>query len=93
MEYAQQLVAVAAVLGLLGAVLWYARRHGCVLGAAGPRAGRRMEAIERLMLGPNHTLHLVRIGDDALVVACSPGGCVLLDRVPVRDSSAPGARP
>lgn len=93
MEYARQLVAVVAVLGLLGAVLWYARRRGWVLGAARPRAGRRMEPIERLMLGPNHTLHLVRIGDEALVVACSPGGCALLDRVPARDGALPtGAR-
>jgi flagellar biosynthetic protein FliO len=89
MEYAQQLVAAVAVLGLLGTVLWYARKRGWVSGMPGPRAGRRIESIERLTLGPHHTLHLVRVGDQALVVACSPTGCALIDRVPARDRIGP----
>jgi flagellar biosynthetic protein FliO len=94
MEYTQQLVAAATVLGLLGTVLWYARKRGWVSGAVGARADRRIEALERLALGPHHTLHLVRVGDEALVVACSPAGCALLDRVPARDGAAPtGVRP
>jgi flagellar biosynthetic protein FliO len=94
MEYTQQLVAAGAVLALLGAVLWYARRRGWVLGTARLRPGRRLETIERLALGPHHTLHLVRVGDQALVVACSPAGCALLDRAPVQEAPMPaGVRP
>jgi hypothetical protein len=48
-----------------------------------------LETIERLALGPHHTLHLVRVGDQARVVACSPAGCALLDRSPVREAPMP----
>jgi flagellar biogenesis protein FliO len=93
MEYTQQLVTAAAVLALLGGVLWWARRRGWVSGAAGQRTGRKLEAIERLALAPHHTLHLVRAGEEMLVVACSPGGCALLDRMAIRDGAVPtGAR-
>ena len=94
MEYTQQLVAAGAVLALLGAVLWYARKRGWVSGTGGARPGRRMEAIERLALAPHHTLYLVRVGDETLVVACSPAGCALLDRAPVQEAPMPaGVRP
>jgi flagellar biogenesis protein FliO len=93
MEYLEQLLAAAAVLMLLGAVLWYGRKRGWVSGTAGPRPGRRLEAMERLALAPHHTLHLVRVGDEALVVACSPAGCTLLDRVHGREAGAGGERP
>jgi flagellar biogenesis protein FliO len=90
MEYIHQLLSAAAVLALLGGSLWYARKRGWVSGAAGPRTGRRLEAIERLTLAPHHTLHLVRVGDEALVVACSPAGCALLDRLPARQTAVEG---
>jgi flagellar biogenesis protein FliO len=94
MEYTQQMLAAAAVLGLLVAVLWWTRRRGWTVGAAGSRAERRLETLERLALSPHHTLHLVRVGDEALVVACSPAGCALLDRVPARATAElTGARP
>jgi hypothetical protein len=48
-----------------------------VLAARRP-AGRKLECLERLPLGPQHTLHLVRLGDTALLVASSPGGCSLV---------------
>jgi flagellar biogenesis protein FliO len=90
MEYTEQLLAAAAVLTLLAALLWYARKRGWVSGTGGARPGRRMEAIERLALAPHHTLYLVRVGDETLVVACSPAGCALLDRVPARQIAAAG---
>jgi flagellar biogenesis protein FliO len=83
MEFVSQMVAVAAVLGLLGASLWWLRRRG--YGAMAPvrrGAGRRMECLERLPLGPQHTLHLIRLGEKALLVACSPAGCALVESMP-----------
>ena len=53
------------VLLLLGATLWVLRRRG-LAGVSLARTGsaaRRMECLERLPLGPQHTLHLVRVGE------------------------------
>lgn len=77
MDLGQQYAGVALVLCLLGGALWWLRRRGFAATAAGGR-GRTLERLERLPLGPQHTLHLVRIGRTVAVVGCSPGGCVLL---------------
>ena len=86
MEAIQQMTAVAVVLLLLGAALWVLRRRGFGGVTLGNKsAGRRIECLERLPLGPQHTLHLVRLGDRALLVASSPAGCVLVERLPSRE--------
>ena len=86
MEFVSEIAAVAAVLGLLGASLWWLRQRGFA-GITPVRrgAGRRMECLERLPLGPQHTLHLVRLGEKALLVACSPSGCSLMESLPCRE--------
>ncbi|MBZ5622782.1 MAG: flagellar biosynthetic protein FliO [Acidobacteriia bacterium] len=83
MELFQQLAAVGAVLVLLAASLWWLRRRGFagVLPMKRP-AGRRLECLERLSLGPQHTLHLVRVGDTALLLASTPAGCALVQTLP-----------
>jgi len=108
MEAIEQIAAVTAVLALLGGTLWWLRRHGYAVPAAVRRsfvlrgsvlrgsvlrkAGRRMECMERIALGPQSTLHLVRLGDRALLVASSPAGCALLHDLAWRDlASAPEA--
>jgi flagellar biosynthetic protein FliO len=80
MEVIEQMMAVGLVLALLGGSLWWLRRRG-LAGLALPRraAGRRMELIERLPLGPNHALHLVRVADRELLVASSPSGCSVIE--------------
>jgi len=79
MEAIQQMAAVAVVLLLLGATLWLLRQRGfATLVRGGKSTGRRMECLERLPLGPQHTLHLVRVGENELLVALSPSGCSLL---------------
>jgi flagellar protein FliO/FliZ len=83
MDFVGQLAAVGAVLGLLGGALWWLRRRG--FAAALPvrkNAGRRLECLERLPLGPQHTLHLVRLGEMLLLVASSPSGCALVKSLP-----------
>jgi flagellar biosynthetic protein FliO len=92
-EFTQRMLEAAAVLALMGALLWYLRRRGLVSRAAG-RAERRLEKLERLPLDPQHTVYLVRAGERALVIGCSPGGCAVLDRLPVERGVEPaGARP
>ena len=80
MEWIRQLSAVLGVLLLLASGLWWLRRKGRA-GSLAWRGGRtrRLEAIERLPLGPQHSLHLVRLAGRALLVAASPQGCVLLE--------------
>ena len=81
MEMMGQLAAVAGVLMLLAATLWWLRRHGFAVARPVRRNGRLLQSLERLPLGPQHTLHLVRFGRKALLVGCSPGGCAVLTDV------------
>ncbi len=85
MDYIWQLLAAAGVLGLLGAAVWGLKRRGLAGLVPGARSGgRKLEALERLALSPQHTLHLVRVGEEALLVACSPSSCGVLERVSAR---------
>jgi flagellar biosynthetic protein FliO len=85
MELINQVAAVAAVLGALGAMVWWLRRRGPIERPGFRKSGgRRLENLERLPLGPHQTLHLVRIGSRALLLAATPSGCSLLDSVDVR---------
>jgi flagellar biogenesis protein FliO len=91
MEFVQELAAVGGVLALLTATLWWMRRRG--FAAVLPMkksAGRRLQCLERLSLGPQHTLHLVRLGDTALLLASTPAGCALVQSLPCREVEVPG---
>jgi flagellar biosynthetic protein FliO len=91
MEVLGQFAAVVAVLALAAATSWWLRRRGFA-GSLLPRkaAGRRLESVGRLPLGPQQTLHLVRLGERALLVASSPSGCVLLQTVDWREVEGGG---
>jgi flagellar biosynthetic protein FliO len=89
MEVIEQMAAVALVLLLLGATLWVLRRRGFAALAPGKKsARRRMECLERLSLGPQHALHLVRVGDRELLLASSPSGCALVQTLAVQTLAA-----
>lgn len=106
MDEIGQVAAVALVLALLAVTLWWLRRRGIagmlpagmcpggVFKAGGVfkvrKAARRLECLERLPLGPHHTLHLVRLGETALLVASSPGGCSLVRSFSSREISGCG---
>jgi len=79
----RQVGALAAVLGLLGGLLWLLRRRGLAgIRPLGRARNRRLECVERLALGPQHAIHLVRLGGRGLLVASSPSGCALLESFP-----------
>ena len=83
MEIFSQVSAVFGVLALLGASLWWLRRRGFAAMLPARLSGpRRLEGLERLALGPQQTLHLVRFGRRALLVSSTPAGCTLIDSVP-----------
>ncbi|MFB3776034.1 MAG: flagellar biosynthetic protein FliO [Bryobacteraceae bacterium] len=78
------MLAVAAVFGLLLATMAWLRRRGL---ARPPGTGswhrppRRLELVDRLSLTPQHSLHLVRMGERAILVGRSPSGLSLLESV------------
>ena len=85
MEPIEQMLGVVAVLALLGAMLWWMRRRGLVAPLLPRRTARhRLELLERLPLTAQHSLHLVRMAERALLVAVSPSGCVVLDSCEAR---------
>jgi flagellar biosynthetic protein FliO len=89
MEVIQQMTAVAVVLLLLGGTLWILRRRGLAGVSVGNRAAsRRMRCVERLPLGPQHTLHLVQVGNAELLLASSPSGCSLIQNLTSRAAEA-----
>ena len=82
MEWIRQVLAVSGVLLLLGGALWWLRRKG--LAQYGTRSStgarkRTLESVERLALGPQHSLHLVRLAGRGLLVGTSPTGCAVLE--------------
>jgi flagellar biogenesis protein FliO len=79
----RQIAAVVGVLTLLVLTLWVLRKGGIAgLLPVKSKPARRLECLERLTLGPHHTLHLVRMGETSLLVASSPGGCSLVQSFP-----------
>lgn len=86
MDFVQQIAVAGTVLALLAATLWALRRKGFAAVSPGRKApGRKLECLERLALGPQHTLHLVRLGETALLLAATPAGCTLVQSVPRRE--------
>ena len=60
----RQLLAVSGVLLLMGVALWWLRSKGLAQYGMRPSSGARrrtLESMERLPLGPQHSLHLVRL--------------------------------
>ncbi len=81
MEPIRQVLATLLVLGLLGGTLYWLRTKGFARlngRGLGRPANRQMRSIEQLRLTPQHSLHMVKVGDKVLLVALSPGGCSVL---------------
>jgi flagellar biogenesis protein FliO len=97
MEVTEQIGMVLLVFGLLGGLLWFAKRRGLAsfpmpsfskgLGRGG--SARRLEVLERVPLTPQHALHLVRVSDRTVLIATAPSSCTLLDAPVSLDSALP----
>ncbi len=90
MDWARDLVAVLVVFGLLAGALWAMRRAGAVRWRTPGRAKTRgrIELVERVALGPQHALHVVRLGSRALLIASHAAGCTLVESVPWQEYQA-----
>ena len=82
MDFLQPLAAVGFVLALLGAALFVLKKRGLAAFNM-PRGGgeKRLQAIERLSLGPQHALHLVKLDGRSILVATAPGSLQILGEV------------
>jgi flagellar biogenesis protein FliO len=88
MELAGQLFWVGLVVALAAGAAWWLRRGGAGRLAMRSARRRRLELVERLALGPQHSLCLVRSGEEELLVALHPGGCTLLEAGAARRPAA-----
>jgi len=93
MEILQQLLAVALVLGALGALVWTMKRKGWARGrvSSSRDAQTQLEVIGRLALTPQHSVHLIRLADRILLVGLSPQGCNVLESAPASSIRPSGA--
>ena len=82
MELREQLLAIGMVLAMLCGGLWLLKRKGLAhpsLRRATRSGEPRMELLDRLALSPQHSLHLVRVGQRTVLVGLSPAGCSLFE--------------
>ncbi|MGI8991054.1 MAG: flagellar biosynthetic protein FliO [Bryobacteraceae bacterium] len=76
MEILQQAMTAGAVLAILGGAVWLLRNKRI------PRKGSKMAVVERLSLTPQHTLCLVRVGEETMLIGTSPSMCQILQGRP-----------
>ncbi len=77
MEDLQQTGAILLVLGLLASALYVLKKKKLAGLGGDARFGveRRLQVLERVILTPQHTLCLVRVGDRVVMVTTAPGNC------------------
>ena len=103
-EYGRQILSLMVVFSLLGLTVWkLGRRRQTFSGqtlwskifARKARASERvLESVERLVLTPQHTLHVLRFHGRQMLLATHPQGCALLEGAPERlalDTASRGA--
>lgn len=88
----QQVLAISLVLGLLVGTLFLLRRAGVSHFAGGVRIGsnqpRQMRVLERIVLAPHHSLHLVSVQQKIILLAVSPSGCHKIEVFPTEEKAA-----
>jgi flagellar biogenesis protein FliO len=82
MDIVRQSLAITFVFALLWAALWFLRKRGNIrIGFPKARAATAvLESRAKLNLGPQHSIHVIRIGERDMVVAVHPAGVTLLSR-------------
>jgi flagellar biosynthetic protein FliO len=92
MEMIPQLLAIAGVLGALYLAVWALKRKGWVrISRPTSSLERQLEVVDRLVLTPHHSLHLVRMADRTLLIGLSPNGCNLLESSSIHPSTSAGS--
>ena len=100
----RQILGLFAVFSLLGLTVWKLRGAATpmrlgqsflkkamfrrVLNAKGLTRQRAIETVERMALTPQHTLHVLRLRDQEMLVATHPQGCTLLHTKQAHEDSS-----
>jgi flagellar biosynthetic protein FliO len=80
MESLEPVAAIVVVLALLGGVLFLLKKRGSAsFRLPVSLRDRQIEVLERASLGPQHALHLVRVGGRRMLIATAPGSCHIID--------------
>lgn len=83
MDLVRQSFGITLVFVLLWAALWWLKRRGiATMGFRlnSPASSRQLESIERLVLSPQHSVHLVRVKDEILLLGLHPAGMSVLSQ-------------
>jgi flagellar biogenesis protein FliO len=82
MDIVKQSLAITFVFALLWAALWFLRKRGNIrVGFPKSRAAHGvLESRGKLSLGPLHSIHVVRIGEQDMIIAVHPAGVTQLSR-------------
>ncbi len=82
-NFHSQILAVSLVLLLLGGLVWISKRRGLAsLRAFGSgTSGPEIVVLSRRVLTPQHTLFLIEVCGQSLLVGTAPGQCRLLTRM------------
>jgi len=86
----RQFWGVLAVLGILVTALYLLKQRGIARFTGIRRLGgpeRIMKVVERIPLTPQHTMHLVQIGQRRVLISSSPGSCQLITEISEQDAS------
>jgi flagellar biogenesis protein FliO len=82
MDIVRQSLAITFVFALLWAALWLLKKRGNIrIGLPRTRAAHGvLESRGKLALGPLHSIHIVRIGEQDMIIAVHPAGVTQLSR-------------
>ena len=92
MEFLRVFASLVLVLGLLGGLLWGLKRLQLRMLPGGP-AGRRMQVLDSLSVGPRQRVALVRVGTQDVLVGVSPGQMTALGSWPAASDEAAASAP
>ncbi len=81
-----EMFAPAAALGALAVALWWLRKRvPPSFRLSARRKPEFLKPVQRLQLTPSHSLHLVRYGNRAMLIAVGPSGARLMDTTEWRE--------
>lgn len=89
---ARMVLSLTIVIGVGVLAIWFMRRRGPggLLGR-GAKGDSRLRVVESCALSPQHAVHLIKVGDQFVLVGSSPAGITPLSEV-VLDTDALGSQ-